>query len=524
MTSHSASISRSAGDGPTDGAPATHRSLTRVLAWTFLPLCTVLAAAAVTQYLVARSIHLDVRRLFEELREVTTARTLADELGGVAMWVQAAPHGQLAEQPLIYADVRQHHEAARTTLSRFSSLDDPSRPTHDAKEQRLVARIAEALAATGERLQRSQLGDLQTLVTAAKQDALALIAIIEEEIREIGSDLDRRSGDMAPFLLMLGITSLLTVSGLGIWLLRRVLRPVSALRVAAARLGRGELDTPITAAHDDEVGDLATTFQAMASRLRSHQRELEERVEQRSREVLRTAKLAQLGTLAAGIAHEINNPLASIVACTDGLLRDLRDTSRGDSDDLHDYLQILRKEAMRARDITVRLLRFARQERGERVPVDLEAEAREVAAMFHHQLQDAGVALQVAPPPPGQPALILGDPSEWRQVLFNLLRNALDASPRGGTITLAFRRHEGCVEMTVGDSGSGIPQTDLERVFEPFFTTKEPGNGTGLGLAIVHRIVTAHSGRVTAANGTTGAVFTVSVPADTGSSGDRMPQ
>jgi signal transduction histidine kinase len=247
----------------------------------------------------------------------------------------------------------------------------------------------------------------------------------------------------------------------------------------------------------------------MAGKLLQSRAELEQRVDERSREVLRTAQLAQLGTLAAGIAHEINNPLASIVAGADGLLRELDRSGRSD-EGMREYLQILRKEGLRARDITVRLLRFARQDKPRREPVRLPDEAREVAAMFGHQLADAGVALQLVGADDA-PA-ILGDPAEWRQVLFNLLRNALDASPRGGVITVAFGRDHDDALLVVQDQGTGIPPELVDRIFEPFFTTKEPGRGTGLGLAIVHRIVTAHGGRIGVQNGEQGAVFTIHVP------------
>jgi len=479
----------------------------------FAPLCTVLAAAAALQFFLARTMHHDVRRLFEELREVANARTLVDELRGVATWVQAAPLATADTQPLVIADVRQHHDAARTTLTRFSTPDDPSRPLHDSAERGITARLETTLQAIDARLGKAPLRELRDQATAARQDAIALTALVDNEIREIGGHLDQRSGDMAQFLLLCGLATLLTVGALGLWLLRRVLRPVRALRHAAVRFGAGEWEAPTAVMHDDELGDLAVTFHSMAERLRRNQKDLEQRVEERSKEVLRSAKLAQLGTLAAGVAHEINNPLASIVAGTDGMLRGLATGTAADPVELREYLQLLRKEAMRARDITARLLRFARQDRGQRVPVDLTAEAREVAAMFQHQLQDAAVELRWR----GDGAMattVLGDASELRQVLFNLLRNALDVSPRGGAITIELARRDGMVDLIVSDEGPGIAAGDFERIFEPFFTTKEPGKGTGLGLAIVHRIVTGHGGEVRAANTGRGAAFTVRLPAD----------
>jgi two-component system NtrC family sensor kinase len=275
------------------------------------------------------------------------------------------------------------------------------------------------------------------------------------------------------------------------------------------RLGNGELDVAVPAQRPDELGDLAATFRTMAARLREARDQLEARVEQRSREVLRSAKLAQLGTLAAGIAHEINNPLASIVAGTEGLLREL-ERGPADAATTREYLQLLHREALRARDITVRLLRFARQDPARREAVALGAELREVGALFAHQLQDAQVRLVVDGTDPGP--MILGDPAEWRQVLFNLLRNALDASPRGGTIRATAGVADGVAVLEVADEGAGVPAELQDRIFEPFFTTKEPGKGTGLGLAIVHRIVEAHGGRIRVVPGGRGARFAVTVP------------
>ena len=500
---------------PTEHAAPPRRPLRRAVLLAFLPLCAVLLAAGASQFLLARAVHEDVQRLFEELREVALARALVDELRGVQQWVEAAPDATAITQPLVLTDVRAHHAAALEHLDRFQQPKDPSHEEHDRTESALMDRIRRSLLDSRQRLATdAPLRELATLVNTARHDALSLTRAIENETRTIGVDLDQRSDDMAQFLVLLGLVGALTVGGLG-WLLQvRVLRPVRELRAAAVRLSRGELDTEVPGAVPDELGDLAATFRGMAGRLRQGRQELELRVEQRSREVLRSARLAQLGTLAAGIAHEINNPLASIVTCSDGLLRELdRGTSTPQS--LRDYLQILQKEAMRARDITVRLLHFARHDEPRREAVDLLHEAREVGAMFAHQLQDRQVILRCAGAAEPSPTFV-GDPAEWRQVLFNLLRNALDASPVGGTISLTVQQHGEHVRLVVRDQGAGIPASEVDRIFEPFYTTKAPGQGTGLGLPIVLRIVEAHGARIRVDNANPGAVFTIDVPSGRG--------
>ena len=133
--------------------------------------------------------------------------------------------------------------------------------------------------------------------------------------------------------------------------------------------------------------------------------------------------------------------------------------------------------------------------------------------MFAHQFATARVELQLRSEGDQGPAIV-GDAAAWRQVLFNLLRNALDASPPGSRVQVNCRTEQGEVKLEVADEGPGVPTADQDRIFEPFFTTKAPGKGTGLGLSIVHRIVVGHGGRIEVDNGPRGgAVFRILVPA-----------
>ncbi|MBZ0153830.1 MAG: HAMP domain-containing histidine kinase [Planctomycetes bacterium] len=488
------------------------RSLRRAVAIAFLPLGIVIVAGAAIELWIARSVHQDVLRLFEELREVALARSMVDEIEGLQQWIVAAPTATAATQPLVLADVRHHEHSARETMAHFRRPDDPSRPQHDRDERRLVEQLQQGLADIGKLLTDDRpLAELAAPASTTLQAAQALVVAVDAESREIGDGLDVRSDDMGRFLLLVAGLSGLTLIGLGWLLLRRVLQPVRHLRDAVEHFDGTRLELPPTLLRGDEIGQLAAAFQTMADQIREHHLGLEQRVAERSREVLRTAKLAQLGTLAAGVAHEINNPLASIVACADGLLRELEQAGGGVPEDLRDYLQILRKEGLRARDVTARLLRFAHQDHSRHEAVWLGAEAREVAAMFAHQMEDAGVTLRLQSEENG-PA-IAGDPAEWRQVLFNLLRNALDVSPRGGRIDLDVRRRGGEVVLSIEDDGPGVANEHLDRIFEPFFTTKPVGRGTGLGLAIVHRIVTGVGGRVAVDRQARGARISITLPA-----------
>lgn len=516
MPSRSVSISPgSAAPAERVGRPARGSLRTAVL-WAFVPLCLVASSGVAALWFDARAVHVDLQRLFEELREVSLTRSLLDEIHGFQHWVRTVPEGRASTHQLVASDLHRHLDAARATYARFSQPDDPSMAEHHDEEAGTLARILESLDEAGRRLDADRtFAELAEPLKIAVHGAEALSHTVDNESREIGDQLDHRSTGRLEAIVLLGAASLATVAWLGYFLLRRVLVPVRDLRTGAVEFGHGRLDVAIPVRHSDELGELAATFSAMASAVRKGREELEQRVEERSREVLRTAQLAELGTLAAGIAHEVNNPLASIATCAEGLLRETAGDGPIDRAHLRDYLQIVRNEAMRTRDLTARLLRFARHDAGRRETVWLGTELREVSAMFEHQFADAGVRLDVVADVPG-PA-ILGEPAAWRQVLLNLLRNALDATPRGGTVTATAGREGAEVLLEVSDTGTGIAPETLDRVFEPFFTTKGPGQGTGLGLAIVHRIVTDHSGSIRAGNGPAGgARFTVTLPAATG--------
>ena len=247
----------------------------------------------------------------------------------------------------------------------------------------------------------------------------------------------------------------------------------------------------------------------MSDELHGMRTGLEQRVEERTREFVRAARLAGLGTMAAGIAHEINNPLASIASCAEGLERRL---SKGtvDAQAQREYLGIIAKEAYRAHEITSRLLDFARTENGVRVSFGAGELMRELRVLLEHRLRSRQLDLDVQIEP--ELPQLSGNPSEVKQVLLNLIHNAIDASPQAGHVMVRWSRVGNDVRIEVEDQGSGIAADLREKIFDPFFTTKEPGSGTGLGLAIVHRIVTAHSGRVEVQDTGHGALFRVQIP------------
>jgi PAS domain S-box-containing protein len=206
----------------------------------------------------------------------------------------------------------------------------------------------------------------------------------------------------------------------------------------------------------------------------------------------RAEKLASLGTLAAGLAHELNNPIGIMSSRIELIL--LEDAAL--SAELRDDLQVLQRQAQRVAKITNGLLSFARQSSGDRGPVDLNHVVQETLALAERQIEKEGVrfAIELAPDLPA----IFGDADTLQQVVLNLLTNARDAlAAGGGDIHIRTARREGrpdFVELVVADTGPGIAPEDLTRLFDPFFTTKPAG--TGLGLSISHGIVREHGGTI----------------------------
>lgn len=234
-----------------------------------------------------------------------------------------------------------------------------------------------------------------------------------------------------------------------------------------------------------------------------------------NRAVARAEKLAAVGRLAAGVVHEINNPLATISACAEALESRANEGAFDGSPeaaDLKEYLALIRSEAFRCKSITNGLLDFSRTRAGEHTPVDVSGMLESAARLIAHQKRGMSVEIMLEVSTDVVP--VSGDEGQLQQAVIALSTNAIDAMPDGGRLTLGARNEEGHVLIEVSDTGLGIAPENLTKIFDPFFTTKEIGRGTGLGLAVCYGIVTEHGGRldVQSAIGK-GTTFTISLPA-----------
>ena len=296
---------------------------------------------------------------------------------------------------------------------------------------------------------------------------------------------------------------------------RLVQVPLHDLESGAHAIASGDLDLKIPVRSGDEFGRLAGSFNSMTGALRDSREALrdwahtlEVKVEERTRELhvaqaeaVRTEKLASVGLLASGIAHELNNPLTGVLTFTSLMRKKLPDGSP-DAEDL----DLVIRETKRCAAIIRRLLDFARDKTPETKYQDLNQIVEETARILERpaSLDDVEIELDLDPELPE----VWIDADLIKQVVMNMLANARDAIEKSGRITLRTRRcpqprspEPGSgpvpmVEISVIDTGCGIPPANLKKIFDPFFTSKDVGKGTGLGLSVSHGIVKAHGGSI----------------------------
>ncbi|HEX7530238.1 MAG TPA: ATP-binding protein [Pyrinomonadaceae bacterium] len=259
---------------------------------------------------------------------------------------------------------------------------------------------------------------------------------------------------------------------------------------------------PMRADENDEVSHVITVGENITVRVKAY------------RAVARAEKLAAVGRLAAGVVHEINNPLATIAACAESLEKRIKEGAFSDSpdaEDLREYLGLIRDEAFRCKSITNGLLDFSRLRAGQRVPVDVTEVIKAAGRLV--TLQERGDNIQIVVEAAAGLPRVSGDVGQLQQAVVALATNAIDAMPEGGTLTLTAICSNSRVLVQVRDTGIGIAPENMTKIFDPFFTTKDVGRGTGLGLAVCYGILSDHGGRLdvrsTVGAGTT---FTITLP------------
>jgi two-component system NtrC family sensor kinase len=285
-----------------------------------------------------------------------------------------------------------------------------------------------------------------------------------------------------------------------------VTNPVSILEGGMKRLARGDLDQLIEIDTSDEMGMLARTFNTMAwdiklyrARLEGWTEELQKEVEKKTAEIkkaqeqmLEAEKLASLGRLSAGVAHELNSPLTGIITFAH-LVHDR--IPRGDKQALDD-INVIIAQADRCSSIIKGLLGFARKGPSERTSVDLNELVQSTVSMLSRQKNFKDIAVEMDLK--DDLSSVTADPNQIQQVILNIFTNSADEMSDGGEVRISTRETpDGYVEVEFSDNGPGIEPGNLDKIFEPFFTTKPVGQGTGLGLPVSYGIIKRHGGEIT---------------------------
>jgi signal transduction histidine kinase len=323
-----------------------------------------------------------------------------------------------------------------------------------------------------------------------------------------------------------GIFTLGTVAviALGYILAQHIALPILRLRKMTTAVASGDLEQESGVDRSDEIGDLAKAFDTMTLSLRDRTEEAAQlyaeaiqrnmdladanaRLQSTQAQLIQSEKLASVGQLTAGIVHDVKNPLAVIK----GLAEEL--TEEVDSDGFaREGLETIRDSASKANTIVSDLLKFARQSTPDMQRRDMRETIRSVIRLTEYLARKGNV--EVTTEMPETVVLVTYDAQQIEQVLINMTTNAVQAMPEGGTLEFALKEFEESVEINISDSGSGIPESNLDRIFDPFFTTKPEGEGTGLGLSVSYGIIARHGGQIdvesTMGEGTT---FTVYLPA-----------
>jgi len=453
----------------------------------------------------------DLRQSLEVLADKKTESEVVDKL------------------PKVRADLDDYRKRLQATVNGGRDPDSGYKELEWVKalESRL-AKLDEAIdeVTNRPRLIRNNDDDGKQRINTAKADLVRaagdLISVINVGLHERIKAARNQNTVSTVILVSTASLSMLLVLVFGRAFYRWIATPIRDLETGVERITKGDFEHRLDIRSGDEMQDLAEAFNGMSSKLRDIYRDLHNQVNERSRQLVRSERLAGVGFLAAGVAHEINNPLASIAFCSEALerrLAELFETRRfglgtaatQERDIVAKYLKMIQEEAFRCKEITQKLLAFSRGGERKREQTDLAEIVQGVLDMIQHLQNCKGKNLDFQP---AGPLMAWVNGQEIKQVFLNLVVNALDSMDEGGTLTITPTVADGAVELTFQDNGCGMTPDILENIFEPFFTRSRTGKGTGLGLSISHRIISSHGGDIaaTSAGPGQGSTFTVRLP------------
>ncbi|NOZ00637.1 MAG: HAMP domain-containing protein [Deltaproteobacteria bacterium] len=353
--------------------------------------------------------------------------------------------------------------------------------------RRLLERLNSSLGYRHEEDARLIARELLRVVRITRAAVMRTSRQVLSASRDANDALFRKRSEMSYTVLLVpaGALALAIVVTL---LTLRTLRPIRELAMGVRRLALGDYDVSNPPGLTGELKDLAEALDSLARALKARDSDLERKKD----ELMRAERLALVGRMASVVAHEVRNPLNSIALNVDLLSEMVKSGEKGDENQVEDVLSAVQREVDRLAEITEEYLKFGRLPKGVLAPCDLGRVVNETRLFMEGEFSGAGVVVDVRTP--DKPLMVVVDEAQLRQALLNLLRNAVEAMPEGGTITVeAGGRGERAV-LSVRDTGPGIPEEFRPRLFEPFATTKQ--RGTGLGLAFVQQVAHECGGEV----------------------------
>jgi len=320
-------------------------------------------------------------------------------------------------------------------------------------------------------------------------------------------DLKQRTLMIFFAVTIIGMILVLLVSNL---FANTIIKPLNYMVKISKKISAGDFSVKVKVESKDELGELEKAFNAMTSALQERDYELKKQTHQ---QLMRSEKLSALGRMAAGIAHEVNNPLTGILMYSNLLLKNLPKESQNSKD-----MEIIIHETIRCRDLLRNLLNFAREDVPNKQLVKINDIVHEIISIMGNNVyfEKITTLTELSDDLP----FVMIDPNQFKQILMNFVLNAAEAMSDGGKLVLQtlFDKAEDNVVIKVTDTGSGIPEKNINKIFDPFFTTKAPGKGTGLGLAVNYGIVRRHGGQINIESRVgVGTTFIVRLPAQTGS-------
>ena len=371
------------------------------------------------------------------------------------------------------------------------------------KMERTLAEI-EQLSATRDWTLRNLPDDQMTIqLDALHELANDLPTHLYSQMRALR---DEVRGNYRTWIILVWSSSILTgilLVLLATFFTRWVFRPLGEILEGSRRVAAGEFSHRIQLDSDDEIGELADGMNQMTSRFQQIRADLDRQVRERTRQVVQSEKMASVGFLAAGVAHEINNPLGSIAWCAESIesrFLELREVSPqlenwSEIETIEKYLRMIQDESFRCKEITGSLLDYSRTGSSNREPDDLVELARGVIEMVQHlgRYGNKTVNLECR-----GPVVANVNSQEMKQVLLNLITNALDSVDADGVVEVVVSRYDDGAKIFVTDNGCGMNDDVRTHLFEPFYTQGRDGQGTGLGLSITYRIIEEHGGSIEA--------------------------